>query len=267
LNRIFLILIAFTFFPAPAWSQSETIIADYKSLFDEYNVSGCFILHDLSKNKMLKYNPSRCDSGFIPASTFKIPHALIALETGVAADKDFTIKWDGVTRGVKTWNKDHTLESAIRNSVVWYFEEIAKLIGRSTLSEWLNKIDYGNKDISGNDPFWLRGNLRITPNEQLGFMHEFYNGQLPFSEKNMNIVKDAILIEEGENYRIHAKTGWARNDKDIGWVTGYLEAGGNVYLFVTNIESNLDNNKFIQSRMKISKSVLADYTGISFNGN
>jgi beta-lactamase class D len=267
MNNFVLIILTYILFPALAGCQPETEIADYKSLFDEYEVSGCFILQDLTANKILKYNPSRCDSGFIPASTFKIPHALIALETGVAADKDFTIKWDGVTRGVKSWNKDHTLETAIRNSVVWYFEKIAKLIGKSALREWLNKIDYGNKDVSGDDPFWLRGNLRITPNEQLEFMYKFYNEQLPFSKKNVNIVKDAILIEEGKDYKIHAKTGWAQNSKDIGWVTGYLEAGGNVYLFVTNVESDLDNNKFIQSRIGISKSILADYTGISFNDN
>ena len=257
--------IIFILIPVLARSQSVIGTKEYKKIFEEYGVSGCFILYDLNDNIKLIYNPSRCDSGFIPASTFKIPHALIALETGAVKGKDFKIKWDGVKRSVESWNKDHTLESAIQNSVVWYFQETAKIIGKSTFVEWLNKLDYGNKDVSGNDPFWLRGNLRITPNEQLEFMYKFYNELLPFSKKNVDIVKDAILIEEGKNYKIHAKTGWAQNVKDIGWLTGYLEAGGNVFLFVTSVESKFGNDKFIQSRIKISKSILADYTGINFN--
>jgi beta-lactamase class D len=247
--------------------KTGTEIVDYSKLFDTYNVTGCFTLYDLKNRSKIVYNPEKCDSGYLPASTFKIPHALIALETGVAEDENYTIPWDGKERRVKSWNRDHTLKSAIQNSAVWYFEEIAKLIGKSTLSEWLNRINYGNKDVSGNDPFWLRGNLRITPNEQLEFMIKFYNEQLPISKKNVSIVKDAILIEEDNNYKLYGKTGWAQTDKNTGWLTGYLEVEKNIYLFVTNVESNLDNKKFSQSRLEISKSILAKYSGLTFSEN
>ena len=93
---------------------------------------------------------------------------------------------------MKSWNRDHTLASAIQYSAVWYFIEIAKLIGRPLLKEWLEKLNYGNTEVSGNNPFWLRGNLRITPNEQMNFINSFYHGQIPFSKKNIQIVKDAI---------------------------------------------------------------------------
>ncbi len=246
--------------------QNEIKIADYKKLFDEYDVTGCFILKDLHNDEMIVYNPDKCDSGYLPASTFKIPHALIALETQIAPDGDFKLKWDKKIRGVESWNRDHTLMSAIKYSAVWYFIEIANLIGEPLLKEWLEKIDYGNKDISGNSPFWLYGNLRITPNEQMDFISKFYFDQLPFSKRNIQIVKNAILVDEGANFKLYAKTGWAdANNINTGWMIGYLEKGDHIYLFVTNVQSGMGNEKFAASRAAISKSILSEYTGVSFN--
>jgi beta-lactamase class D len=244
------------------------VIADYKNIFDEYKVFGCFILFDPNDNKELIYNPAMCDSGFLPASTFKIPHALIALETGAIPGKDFTIKWDGVKRSVESWNKDHTLESAIQNSVVWYFEKTAELIGKPVLKQWLEKIGYGNTDVSGRDPFWLRGNLRISPREQLEFIKKFYNHELPFSSQDIQIVKDALLLYKNEENLLCGKTGWTVVDNyDIGWLIGYLEVKGKVIFFVNCVNSPTGNNKFAESRMAISKTILSDYTGISFSEN
>ena len=72
-------------------------------------------LRGLVKDRMVMTDESRARIGFLPASTFKIPHALIALETGVVADVDKeVIRWDGVPREIEEWNRDHTLRSAMR---------------------------------------------------------------------------------------------------------------------------------------------------------
>ena len=39
-------------------------------------------------------DPERARTCFLPASTFKIPHTLIALETGDASGPDFPLTWD-----------------------------------------------------------------------------------------------------------------------------------------------------------------------------
>ncbi len=64
------------------------------------------------------YNESRSDMRFSPASTFKIPNTLIALETKIVHSEDFLFKWDGTDKGLQQWNSDQTLESAMRISCV-----------------------------------------------------------------------------------------------------------------------------------------------------
>jgi beta-lactamase class D len=63
--------------------SQETTERNFKSQFEKYGVDGCFVLCDETYNEFIKYNPGLCDSGYIPASTFKIPHSLIALEEGI----------------------------------------------------------------------------------------------------------------------------------------------------------------------------------------
>lgn len=240
-------------------AQDITIKNDLSSVFNKYNVHGCFLIENLCDENRIIVNSSRIDSAFLPASTFKIPHALIALETGIADGGEFTIEWDGVERSVKSWNRTHNFTSAIQNSAVWYFEEIARRIGKETLKDWLVEIDYGNKKVSGTDPFWLRGNLRITPNQQLEFMKKFYNESLPFKEASYKIVKNAILLEENDSSSFYGKTGWVTyNNREIGWVVGYVEDVNGTYIYVTNVVGVKDNSGFANSRMAVTKELLGE---------
>ncbi len=92
---------------------------------------------------------------------------MIGLESGVIPDADYVIKWDGTTYPIAAWNQDHTLRSAIKNSVVWYFQESARRVGHEKMQQYINLVGYGNRDISGSiDSFWLDGGLRISPDEQ-----------------------------------------------------------------------------------------------------
>ena len=46
-----------------------------------------------------------------PASTFKIPNTLIALNEGTV-NANSIILWDKTDKGMEPWNKNQTLESA-----------------------------------------------------------------------------------------------------------------------------------------------------------
>src|SRR5207302_1318723 len=108
----------------------------------------------------------------LPASTFKIPNSVIALETGVVGDPDKDVfKWDGVVRSIEGWNRDHTLRSAIAASAVPVYQEIARRIGAERMQKYVDLFEYGNRDIGGGvDQFWLTGNLRIDPIQQIDFV-------------------------------------------------------------------------------------------------
>ncbi len=201
---------------------------------------GAFVLYDLNSNQYIRYNPERCATGFIPASTFKIMNSLIGLETGVIPDENYVIPWDGKQYDIPSWNQAHTLKTAIQNSVVWYYQALARRVGKEKMQHYVDTANYGNKDISGQiDTFWLEGGLRISTDEQVEFLKRLYQNELPFSTRSMNIVKEILVLEKTESYQLSGKTGSAqRATPHQGWFVGYVETKGNVYFFATNFESD-----------------------------
>jgi beta-lactamase class D len=240
-------------------AQQNTKIVNFDKYFAARNVEGCFVLYDLENYQLTVSNPECCKTGFLPASTFKIFNSLVALETSVVAGKSFLIKWDGKDYGNADWNRDQTLESAFKVSAVWYYQEIARRIGEKKMQEWLNKTEYGNKNLSGGiDMFWLRGGLRITPIEQALFLSRLVKETLPFSKVNQQLVKEIMLEKDQNGYRFGAKTGWAvlANKTNIGWLVGYILKNGKWYTFATKIESRTEINGFPQMRRDITAQIL-----------
>lgn len=140
---------------------NKTVKGIIESAFQKKRINGCFILYDLEKDTSIIYNITRAVQQFLPASIFKMPNSLIALECGVIENKNEIILWDNVERFVPAWNKDHDLRSAIKNSVVWYYQELARRAGEERMQDWVNEIHYGNRKIGNKiDIFWLDGNLR-----------------------------------------------------------------------------------------------------------
>lgn len=99
--------------------------------FDENKVEGCFAIMDNASGKFTVHNLARYrDGSYLPASTFKIVNSLIGLQTGKIVNDSMVIKWDGVTRRVADWNKDLTMYEAFRVSSVYYYQEVARRIGK-----------------------------------------------------------------------------------------------------------------------------------------
>ena len=202
--------------------------------------SGAFVMYDRQSKEYFRVNKARCAERFSPASTFKIPNSLIGLESGVIADENFTIKWDGIKRWNADWNKEHTLTTAIKYSVVPYYQELARRVGRDSFSGYLERIGYGNKTIGEEiDTFWLDNSLKISADEQIDFLKRFYECKLPFSERSINIVKKIFPEEKYPNSLLKFKTGAGTKEdgKWLGWIVGYVEKKSNVYLFALNIEA------------------------------
>lgn len=244
---------------APTTTASP--MSEVKPELEKYfqGANGAFVLYDLNNNSYIRYNPERCAQGFIPASTYKILNSLIGLETGVIPDENYVIKWDGTHYDIPVWNQDHTLKSAIQNSVVWYYQELARRVGEDKMQHYVDVVGYGNKNISGRiDTFWLDGGLRISADEQVEFLKRLYQNELPFSYRSMNIVKEILVLEKTDSYQLSGKTGSVqRSASFIGWFVGYLETNGNVYFFATNYETtNLDGLANASTARKINSDIL-----------
>lgn len=255
------LLIALAVFAGCQKSPTYETRDDFKKYYGGYHVTGSFVLYDLQRNNYLLYNREQFHEPFIPASTFKIFNSLVGLETGVIKDAEFVIPWDSVSRPIMGWNRDHDLRSAFQNSVVPYYQDLARRVGGERMKEWLNQAHYGNADTSGGiDRFWLDGGLRITPAQQVDFLKRLYLGELPFSKRSQDIVKEIMLVNNTLGLVLRAKTGRSeQGGKQIGWYVGYLERKGSVYFFSNCIQSPESSvPDFTSARVVIAYKILAD---------
>lgn len=214
------------------------------------DLEATLVLYDRSADRFVRHDDNRARERFSPCSTFKIPNSLIALETGVVDGPDTPKTWEpekhpcdieqqGEAR-CKTLSRDHTLRSALENSVVWYYREVALAVGEPAMQRYLAAFDYGNRDMSaGVDGFWLSSSLEISADEQIGFLQKLYDGKLG-SARNTGIVKDILVVEDTDVFRLSAKTGMGRTPegRPLGWWVGYVERGEDVFFFAFNLEAD-----------------------------
>jgi beta-lactamase class D len=193
-------------------------------------LDGTFICRMTGAEAFLAAFPALIDEPFIPASTFKVPHTLIGLETGVIPDERFTLAWDGVGRSREEWNRDHDLASAMAESVVWYYQEVAHRIGPERMADWLRRLDYGNADMGSTvDAFWLAGPLRITPRQQVEFLERLTSGRLPVAQRNVGVLERVMPSREFDGRTIRAKTGTYVGEEGChAWLVGWAGRGESI---------------------------------------
>jgi beta-lactamase class D len=213
---------------------------DWARFFQQSGVGGTIVVVDqrAGGNSRLVHDTVRAGSRFIPASTFKIAHALFALDAGIVRDEFQVFGWDRTQRDIDSWNRDQDLRSSMRNSTVWVYQQFARKLGEERERRYLREIGYGNADPSGGvDTFWLSGNLRISAEEQVAFLQRLYRNELPFRVEHQRLVKDVMIVEAGRNWILRAKTGWqARVQPQVGWWVGWVEWPEGPVFFAINID-------------------------------
>lgn len=223
---------------APLKADGWQARPDWGALFEAAGVVGTIAVIDARNGACWVHNEKRAATRYLPASTFKIPHALFALDAGVVSNEFQRFAWDGEVRGIQSWNRDHDLRSSLRNSVVWVYQEFARAIGEEGERRYLEKIAYGNADPGGGvDRFWLDGALRISAFEQLEFLQRLYRNELPFPVEHQRLVKDIMIAEAGRDWILRAKSGWqARFEPHTGWWVGWVEHPEGAVFFALNID-------------------------------
>jgi len=222
----------------------------------------CLLVDEGKEPIRLAGSVSECSTRLAPASTYKIPHALIDFETGVITETTVE-KWDGVRHPDQPkWNQDHTVLSSMKPSVLWFFQAMAPKIGAARAHEWLERFHYGNADTGGDiRQYWLNGRLRVSPDEQLAFLEQFYAVALPgVSREHITHLQGAMEQAPGtvENARgvhpldvrwrdgvsLNAKTGaTTAGGESVSWLVGRLTIDQRRLVFVSAVwaQGGIDN--------------------------
>lgn len=239
---------------------TENLNTEYEDLGSYFpNMDGSFVLYNLAADSYEIHNLKQSSKRVSPDSTVKIYSALFALEYGIISTENTELPWNHSDYPYEEWNGDQTLDSAMRYSVTWYFQELNRRMGMEKLQDRFDQIGYGNRDLSGGlDDFWAESSLKISPIEQVELMTRFYQNDLKLDPRNVGIVKDAMLLSSSNNGLLFGKTGTGddggRNKN--GWFIGFVETEGNTYFFATNIQNG--ENCSGSTAAKITLSILAD---------
>lgn len=220
-------------------SAAEAPVKDLEiaHLFD--GKEGTMVLKNMRNEQTYVFNKARSSERMTPESTFKLLNALIGLESEAVRDEYEVKRWDGIVRQFETWNRDHTLGSAMRESAIWFYQDIAREIGISRMQEKFSKLNYGNKDLSGGiDQFWLDSSLKISAIEQVDFMEQLVKEDLPFKENHQKTVKRMMILDEQDDFVLHGKTGTRLSDMGLGWFVGFVKTEKNVWLFAVNLKGS-----------------------------
>lgn len=182
-----------------------------------------------------------CDTRATPASTFKLPLAVIGFDTRKLTSPEapaIDFDPDRHTAWLDAWKATTTPHTWLRDSVVWYSWEITRPLGLEGLAGYLEKFDYGNQDISGTagennglTHSWLSSSLAISPREQAAFVSKLMMRSLPVKVSSQALaVETTASYDFGDGQSAKGKTGNGfaldpngerDRDRQVGWFVGW----------------------------------------------
>lgn len=228
----------------------------------------CTLFADAASGRILAQEGKGCDARVTPASTFKIPIALMGFDAGILLDAHHPVwSWQpGFPDWRSEWKKDTDPAYWMAESVVWYSQEITRKLGAERFRRYVDGFGYGNEDVSGEKgkdngltASWLSTSLAISPKEQASFLGRMVRGELPVSPQAVAKVGEITRIAgsgggegdgaaplwqaqkwEAAGWQVHGKTGmgFARDaqgeavrGKPYGWFVGWAVKDGRTLIF------------------------------------
>ena len=211
---------------APAEAPPDSV-ADWSRHFEAEGAVGTVVLLDLETGRTTRHDPARAAERLSPASTSKLFNSLVFLDRGVVADVDSAWAWDGVERWASSWNRDHSLRTAIEASAVWLFQRAALEVGRDGYAEVFARQPYGNSALSDSLGLsWLDGTWRVSADEQVAFLEALLHDRLAFSAADQAAVREIVpVLAEAGGAVLKGKTGWFvwEGEPELGWLVGWVE--------------------------------------------
>ncbi len=200
----------------------------------------CTLIAD-STGRILLERGTTCASRTTPASTFKIPLALMGADAGwIASAHEPKIAYRDSFAATLPSHREATDPARWETeSVVWYSQELARALGMERFRSYVERFGYGNRDVSGNPGkgdgltrSWLSSSLALSPAEQIGFLAKVRQRRLGVSGRAYAILDSIAPRFPGPaGWTVAGKTGsgsldTARGGVPVGWFVGWLEREG-----------------------------------------
>lgn len=228
-------------------SQSQEAVSDALEVVDysqQFNgVDGCAVFYSPLRGYYV-YNEEECSIRYSPNSTFKIVATLEGLRCGVLESEQTLMNYSGAKYPIEAWNNNLNLQEAFQASCVWYFRQVIDGIGRENMQTALDKLGYGNCDISqwegveadtspDTSGFWLGSSLKISPMEQVNILADIFEGRTDYTEEQIAILKNVMT---SEHTGVYGKTGTGKDNS--AWYVGFYENEGDKLYFAVHMQGN-----------------------------
>lgn len=246
------------------YNYKKPLQSDYQILDESKNFgsnSGSFVMYSMKKDKYYIYNEKESRKRYSPDSTYKIYLALFGLDRHIISDKNSRMSWNHNHYPFDSWNKDQDLNTAIQNSVNWYFERISNQISKNYTYDQLKQLNYGNKNLGSYKAYWLEDSLKISNLEQVIVLKNMMEQNNHFSKNEKKQLSSSLLIRKNENYALYGKTGTGivNGKYNNGWFVGYVITNHDKYYFSTHLsdeKASGENAKLINEKILKEMGVL-----------
>ncbi|MDF1601233.1 class D beta-lactamase [Mesorhizobium sp. YIM 152430] len=190
-----------------------------------------------------------CHTPVTPASTFKVPLAVMGYDAGFLTAPDAPVLdfQEGYPDWIAEWRRPTDPAAWMRHSVVWYSQRITQALGAERLSAYAAAWGYGNADFSGDPGFdngleraWIASSLQVSPVEQVRFLHGLVNRTLPVSAAAMDMTVAIVEGHSAGEWSVRGKTGSAfprladrsfDRSRAWGWYVGWATKGERSVVF------------------------------------
>lgn len=246
------------------YNYKKPLQSDYQILDESKNFgsnSGSFVMYSMKKDKYYIYNEKESRKRYSPDSTYKIYLALFGLDRHIISDKNSRMSWNHNHYPFDSWNKDQDLNTAIQNSVNWYFERISNQLSKNYTSDQLKQLNYGNENLGSYKNYWMEDSLKISNLEQVIVLKNMMEQNNHFSKNEKKQLSSSLLIRKNENYELYGKTGTGivNGKYNNGWFVGYVITNHDKYYFSTHLsdeKASGENAKFINEKILKEMGVL-----------
>ena len=195
----------------------------------------CTVISDADSGQTLLQRGD-CATRVTPASTFKIPISLIGYDVGYLIDArtpELPFK-PGYVDWRENWKQPANPTSWMRDSVVWYSQQVTTFVGLDLMKQYLRRFRYGNEDMSGDTEHdgltmsWIGSTLEISPLEQTAFLRKLVKRQLNVSARAYDMTAQLLADQPVQNWNVAGKTGSASS---YGWYVGWATQGARRLVF------------------------------------